>query len=157
MSRGPLVPAICFTLLLLASTSSTLRAANTGGGCTASSTVLCVDNNPGDHRFKITVTFSTTQGGGRSGSGEAISLSSLGVDHGGLFWFFSADNPELLIKVLNACASNGKFWVFYSAGTNVGFTVTVEDTLDSQQKTYTNPDLTPAAPVQDTSALGCPA
>jgi hypothetical protein len=156
MSRRLLVPAVCCSVLLLTCASSALQAANTGGGCTPSSTVLCVDNNPGDHRFKITLTFSTTQGGGHSGNGEAISLSSLGVDHGGLFWFFSADNPELLIKVLNACATTGKFWVFYSAGTNVGFTVTVEDTLDSLQKTYTNPDLTPAAPVQDTSALGCP-
>ncbi|HEV3457927.1 MAG TPA: hypothetical protein VHG32_15290 [Thermoanaerobaculia bacterium] len=156
MSKGPKAPATCCILLLMAATSSALQAANVGGGCTPSSTVLCVDNNPGDHRFKITATFSTSQGGGRSGNGEAISLSSLGVDHGGLFWFFSADNPELLIKVLNACASNGKFWVFYSAGTNVGFMVTVEDTLDGLHKTYTNPDLTPAAPVQDTSALSCP-
>ncbi|HEV7517025.1 MAG TPA: hypothetical protein VGR07_12060 [Thermoanaerobaculia bacterium] len=110
---------------------------------------------PGDRRFKVQVAYRTTQGGGRSGAGTAIPLTSLGVDRGGLFWFFSPDNPEMLVKVINSCSLNGKFWVFYSAGTNVGLTTTVTDTLTGQAKTYANPDLTPAAPVQDTSALPC--
>jgi hypothetical protein len=74
---------------------------------------------------------------------------------GGVFWFFSADNLEMLVKVIDGCALNGKYWVFYTAGTNVGLTVTVTDTLLGGSVTYQNPDLTPAAPVQDTSALSC--
>jgi hypothetical protein len=54
-----------------------------------------------------------------------------------------------------ACALTGKYWVFYSAGTNVGMKVTVTDVQTGRSATYTNPDLTPAPPVQDTSALPC--
>jgi hypothetical protein len=125
------------------------------GTCVANSTTLCIDDTPGDHRFSVVVSFATSEGGGLSGSGEAIPLASLGVTHGGLFWFFGADNPEMLIKVLNACSLNQKYWVFFAAVTNVGFTVTVTDTVSGQQRRYHSPDRQAAAPVQDTSALPC--
>jgi hypothetical protein len=38
---------------------------------------------------------------GLSGAGNAISLSSVGVTEGGLFWIFGAGNPEKLIKIIN--------------------------------------------------------
>ena len=126
------------------------------GACTPSDTVLCIDNNPGDQRFMITATYSTSQSGGLSGNGHAIPLASLGVNQGGLFWFFARTNPEMLVKVLNACAANNRFWVFFSAGTNVGFSVTVRDTVTGSQKTYINPDLNPAPPLQDNNAFSCP-
>jgi hypothetical protein len=125
-------------------------------GCTPNSTTLCIDQNPGDGRFMIQVSFHTTQGGGFSGSGHAIALSSLGVDQGGLFWFFGSTNPEMLIKVLDGCSLNSHFWVFFAATTNVGFTVTVTDTQTGHQASYTNADKHAALPVQDTSALTCP-
>ena len=124
-------------------------------GCLSTNQILCIDDQPGDHRFRVIVSYATSQAGGKSGSGQAITLSSLGVDRGGLFWFFDPTNPELLIKVLNGCPINSHFWVYYSAGTNVGLTVTVTDTTTGHSKTYTNPDLTAAPPVQDTSALSC--
>jgi hypothetical protein len=124
--------------------------------CVANATTLCIDNQPGDKRFQIRVSYATTEGGGLSGNGQAIPLASLGVTQGGLFWFFGANNPELLIKVLNGCASNNRFWVFFSAGTNVGFHVTVTDTKTGHVLDYVNPDLTPAPPLQDTSTLTCP-
>lgn len=124
--------------------------------CVPSDTVLCIDNNPGDRRFKITATFATSQAGGRSGDAQAIPLASLGVRQGGLFWFFQQSNPEMLVKVLNACTVNSKFWVFFSAGTNVGFRVTILDTVTGHEKIYVNPDLNPAPPLQDTSAFSCP-
>ena len=62
----------------------------------------------------------------------------------------------MLVKVLNGCGTNNRFWVFFSAGTNVGFSVTVRDTVTGSQKTYINPDLNPAPPLQDTNAFLCP-
>lgn len=122
--------------------------------CVPSSTVLCLDDAPGDGRFQVTATYHTSQAGGLSGDGHAVQLTPVGLTHGGLFWFFSPDNPEVLVKVLNGCAVNDHFWVYISAGTNVGFDVTVFDTnLFSATKTYTNPDLTPAPPIQDVTAL----
>jgi hypothetical protein len=127
-----------------------------GNACVANATTLCIDDQQGDKRFAITSSFSTVQSGGLSGSGHSIPLAPLGVTEGGLFWFFQATNPEMLIKVINACAVNEHFWVFFSAGTNVGFTVTVTDTKTTHSVKYENKDLTAALPVQDTSALACP-
>ncbi|MGH7486706.1 MAG: hypothetical protein ACREMY_14065, partial [bacterium] len=126
------------------------------GACIASATTLCIDDSAGDKRYQVQVAFATTQGGGSSGSGHSIPLSSLGVAHGGLFWFFSADNPELLIKVLNTCSFDTHHWVFASAGTNVGVTITVKDTKTGFQHVYTNPDIHTMEPIQDTVTLPCP-
>jgi hypothetical protein len=123
--------------------------------CVAAPTTLCIDDQAGDRRFRVEADYQTVQGGGASGHAQAIPLSSLGISHGGVLWFFSADNPELLVKILNACGFAGRFWVFASAGTNVGVTLTITDTLTGAQKVYTNPDLNPMAPIQDTSAFNC--
>ena len=121
--------------------------------CVASDTVLCIDDQPGDQRFQVTASFQTSQAGGVSGSAQAIPLAQLGVVHGGLFWFFGADNPEMLFKVVNGCGINDRYWAFLSAATDVGFTLTVNDTVMARSQTYSNADLTAALPVQDTSAL----
>ena len=128
-----------------------------GGACAPGATTLCIDDQPGDHRWQVTETFHTAQAGGVSGNGNAIPLGSLGVSHGGLFWFFGADNPEMLLKVLNACSISKQFWIFYAATTNVGFTVDVKDTRTGRTRTYTNRDGTAAPPVQDTAAFACSA
>jgi hypothetical protein len=53
--------------------------------------------------------------------------------------FFSADYPELLIKVINGCGSNNRHRVFASAGTNVGLQITVVDTKTGTVRSYSNP------------------
>lgn len=123
------------------------------GACIPSDKILCVDDISGDRRFKVNIDFSHT--GGTSGSGQAIPLSSLGVTQGGAFWFFSQNNPEMLVKVLNACGVNNKYWVFATAGTNVAFTLNIADTVGGTTKTYTNTDNTAALPIQDTAAFPC--
>ena len=130
-------------------------ASATSGPCVADSTTLCIDRQSGDRRYQLRATYATSQSGGVSGDAQAVSLSSTGLDRGGLFSFFAADNPELFVKILDGCKVNGKMWVFLSAGTNVGFTVTVKDTQTGASRQYTNPDLKAAAPVQDTGALSC--
>jgi hypothetical protein len=126
----------------------------TAHSCIPSDTVLCLDDSPGDQRFQVTASFHTAQAGGLAGNGQAVPLAPLGVTRGGLFWFFSPDNPEVVVKILNGCSINDHYWAYITAGTNVGFTVTVADTtLSNATKTYTNTDLTMALPIQDTSAL----
>jgi hypothetical protein len=71
--------------------------------------------------------------------------------------FFTGDNPEMLVKVLDACSVNGHKWVFYSATTNVGLETTVTDTQTGDFVRYLNPDLNPAPPVQHIEAFPCPA
>jgi hypothetical protein len=117
--------------------------------------VLCVDDLPGDRRFEVTVAFATAQGGGLSGDGHAVPLGTLGVSSGGLFWFFGPANPELLVKVLNGCAVNGHYWIFSSAGTNVGATLQVRDIASGKTWSRVNPDLMAFPTIQDTDALPC--
>jgi hypothetical protein len=125
------------------------------GSCAASAQTLCIDDQAGDHRFAVEVTVDTAAAGGVHAPATAIPLASLGVDQGGIFWFFGSANPELLVKVLNGCSIDQRYWVFYSANTNVGFTVVVTDTLSGRTKTYSNADQTLAMPQQDTSAFPC--
>ncbi|HXO26231.1 MAG TPA: protease pro-enzyme activation domain-containing protein [Thermoanaerobaculia bacterium] len=135
----------------------TALAAAPSASCTPSDAILCIDGQPGDRRFQIQVAYRTAQAGGLAGSGHAVPLAPAGIVHGGAFWFFSADNPEMLVKVIDGCGTNGKQWFFASAGSNVGLTVTVTDTTTGMQRVYTNPDGTAALPVQDTSAFtACP-
>ena len=102
------------------------------------------------------VSFRSQQDNGIYGDGFPMPLTGLGVGNAGLFSFFGPANPEMLVKVIDACSLNSKFWVFLAATTNVGFTVTVTDTVTGHQAVYHNSDLAAAQPVQDTGALACP-
>jgi len=126
-----------------------------GDTCVPSDTVLCIDDKPGDRRFKIEVQYETAQAGGLTGHGHAVPLVSAGLGRGGVFWFFSEDNPEVFIKVLDGCGLNQKHWVFLSAGTNVGYIVTVQDLVSGVVRSYYNVDQKPAPVVQDTDAFPC--
>jgi hypothetical protein len=118
-----------------------------GGGCTPNATTLCLNNS----RYRVTVTFATNAG--QSGNGMAVSETT----DTGMFWFFSANNIEMIIKVVNGCALNSRYWVFAGGLTNVAVTMTVTDTSNGTTRTYSNPQNTAFQPIQDTSAFAtCP-
>lgn len=123
---------------------------NPAGPCPASATdVLCLQ----DERFAVRTRW-RTQIGNRD---HAPIVQGVNSDDSGLFYFFSDNNWEILLKVLDGCPINSRFWVFYAATTNVEFTVTVTDTQEQQVKTYFNPLDMPAEPIQDTNAFAtCP-
>jgi hypothetical protein len=131
----------------------TLTQDDLSGGCLPSTTALCIDNVPGDRRFEVTMDYSHAPS--LQGQAQAVPTASLGIANAGIFWFFSQRNPEMLIKILNACSVNNRFWIFFTAGTNLGFTVHVRDTKTGQTRTYGNADNTPALPVQDVDAFAC--
>jgi hypothetical protein len=54
----------------------------------------------------------------------------------GVFWFGSATNPEVAVKILDATLVNGKFWVFFGSLTSQTYQVVVTDTVTGQVKTY---------------------
>ena len=70
----------------------------------------------------------------------------------GYFWFFSPNNVELVVKVLNGESVNGYFWVYAGGLTDVGVLLTVTDSLTGKVKTYVNPAGTRFLPIQDTKA-----
>ena len=86
----------------------------------------------------------------------AVGTVKLTGDTGYLF-FFSPSNVEAVIKVLNACSVNNRYWVFAGGLTDVRTIVTVTDTQRNAVRTYINPQGTAYAPIQDTSAFAtCP-
>jgi hypothetical protein len=114
--------------------------------CTADATTLCLNNN----RFRVTTDWRSLTA---SGVGSAVPLTS----DSGYFWFFDAANIEVVVKALNGCEVNGRYWVFAAGLTDVDITLRVTDTQTGALKTYVNPRGTAFQPIQDTSAFAtCP-
>ena len=84
-------------------------------------------------RFRATIAWQTSDG--TTGIGHPVGLTG----DSGYFWFFGANNVEVLLKVLNGTGTNGCFWVFYGALTDVAFTLQITDTVTGTVKTYVNP------------------
>ena len=72
---------------------------------------------------------------GSSGSGHRVPAT----DESGYFWFFDAANLELVVKVLDGRAVNGRFWVFYGALTNVEYDLVVRNAATGATWTHHNP------------------
>ena len=118
------------------------------GPCVPSATRMCLN----DGRFALTVSWATSNGG--QGSGSVVQVPST---DSGIFYFFSANNWEMLVKVLNGCGINDKYWVFFAATTDVEFTLRVMDLESGLVKTYRNPLGRAANAVTDTDAFAtCP-
>ncbi|MGE5413815.1 MAG: WD40/YVTN/BNR-like repeat-containing protein, partial [Syntrophomonadaceae bacterium] len=110
--------------------------------CFSGPFALCLNGG----RFRVTASWQTTDG--RSGAGMRVGLTG----DTGYFWFFSSDNVELVVKVLDGTGVNGHFWVFYGALSNVAYTITIRDTHTGVVKNYTNPQGNLAS-VADTTAF----
>ena len=88
--------------------------------------------------------------GGNNGFSEHVELS----DGAGYFWFFARENPELFVKVIDACGSPfDRYWVFIAGLTDVGVAVTVTDTETGAVRNYINPLGNRFESVQDTDAF----
>ncbi len=120
------------------------------GDCVPGAETLCLNENG---RFEVTVRYRDFDG--NEGAGQAVDI---GKRDSGLVFFFSEDNIEMLIKVLNACGPPfDAYWVFLAATTNVEYTVTVTDTREDVVNEYSNALGNPAEPVLDTAAFPtCP-
>jgi len=104
-----------------------IGAFQTGTACVAGGPNLCLSGG----RFRVSVQWRNHTA---SGGGHAVSLSG----DSGYFWFFGPTNVELIVKVLNGCGLNHKYWVFQGGMTNVEATITVTDTHTGIVKTYFN-------------------
>ena len=117
-------------------------------GCRPDSTTLCLN----DGRFEVKSTWRTADGS--QGAGQAVEL----LGDAGYFWFFEETNPELFVKLLDACSSPfNTFWVFASGLTDVEVELVVRDTQSGQINRYMNPLGRPYELIRDTSAFAtCP-
>jgi hypothetical protein len=113
--------------------------------CVAGAATLCLNGG----RFRVEAKWridSPTDP--QSGQAAAVPLTG----DTGYFWFFSSNNIELVVKVVDGRAVNGKFWVFYGALSNVEYEITVADAQTGEVRVYTNP-AGRLASVADTAAF----
>lgn len=103
-------------------------------------------------RFQVKGVWRARTGPGTYISGDMF-YTPLGSSESGILWTQNPNDWVVMIKVLDGCAINNRFWVFYAAATDIEFTITVTDTFTNTVKTYQNPISTPAAPVNDTLAF----
>lgn len=103
-------------------------------------------------RFRVSATWRNFAG--QTGNGVFVPLGS---EETGVIWFFAPSNFEVMLKIIDACSLNNRYWVFFAALTNVEFHITVRDTWAGLEKTYDNTLGVSAAAITDSSAFQtCP-
>ena len=98
-------------------------------------------------RFEVRAGFATREGA--TGFGRPVALTGAS----GYFWFFSDDNVELLVKILDACDLDGHYWVFAAGMTDVEVILEVHDTASGERQLYGNAMGEPLEPILDTAAF----
>jgi hypothetical protein len=115
----------------------------------ADADTLCLNN-----RFLIHAQFRTGPAATPVDGDAFVGPSNAGS---GIFWFFSPNNWEVMIKAINGCGLNSRHWIFSAATTNVFYRVEVLDVQAGRQKIYFNFPGPPAPAVTDTDAFAtCP-
>ncbi len=89
------------------------------------------------HPFDVTLTATDTRTG-RTGQGQVVSQNDI-------YGIFSipditgnADNPEVIVKMVDASAIGQSYWVFFGALTDLSYTLTVTEVATGHTKTYHN-------------------
>jgi len=118
--------------------------------CTRDAQTACLAKG----RFVVTADYRTAKANGH-GQVMAFSGQRAENDDSAFFWFFTPTNFEMGVKVLDACAINGKYWVYISGLTDQGWTVTVRDTRNDALKTYDNPVGALSTTFADSTAFSC--
>jgi ELWxxDGT repeat protein len=101
---------------------------------------LCVQGG----RFEVGVTATVN---GQDYRGQRV----FGAEESGVFSFFSPDNWELLVKVLEGCGINQNFWVFASAASDVSYVLEVRDRWSNTEQRYTSSGT--SRPILDSAAF----
>lgn len=104
-----------------------------------------------DDRFRIVANWRDFEG--TSGAAQPAMLT----DDTGYFTIFDVDNVEIVIKVLDACAISGYYWVFAAGLTNLEIELEVRDTATQSVQRYSNQLGVDFQPILDTFAFEtCP-
>ncbi len=123
------------------------RASASSGFCRADEETLCLQ----DSRFQVTVNW--WKADGERGVGRVVDART---DDSGMFQFFGPENWEVLIKVLDGCAINGRMWVLGASTTDLGYQIRVTDTITDESRSYVNEPGQPAPAIVDTKAFSLP-
>ncbi len=106
--------------------------------CVADADTVCLNQG----RFRVELEWESADD---FGAGAAVPLTN----DTGYSWFFNEDNVEVVVKVLDGCAFNQRYWVFAGGLTDVKAVMKVIDSQTGVAATYYNPPGTAFQPVQD--------
>lgn len=112
--------------------------------CNEDETTTCLQRG----RFDVWLHFATDDGTGH-GKVKRVDLG----DASTLMYFFDESNVEMLIKVLDGCRINNRFWVFAAAATDLEYYLYVWDTTSGVVAIYYNSPGTAPRAVTDTQAF----
>jgi hypothetical protein len=118
--------------------------------CVRDANTACLQSS----RFEAKVTFTNDS---NSGNASVMSFGGQRAENTetAFYFFTSATNFEMGLKVLDGCGLNNKFWVFLSGLTDQGWTATIRDTQTGASKSYSNALHHLSQTVADTTALSC--
>ncbi|HEY9423045.1 MAG TPA: LamG domain-containing protein, partial [Thermoanaerobaculia bacterium] len=121
-----------------------------GPGCVASASQLCLRN-----RFGVTAKHRAGGAPGTRTTGNAsVAVSSF---ESGVLSFFGASNWEVLVKALNGCGLNNRYWIYAASTTDVFYRMEVFDYQEFENKVYFNYPGAPAPALTDSDAFAtCP-
>ena len=130
-----------------ASRTVLVEAADPSGTCEYRKDTLCLR----DSRYAVSVDWRTAD---KAGQGTVVHA---GTNDSGMFSFFDLNNWEVLVKVLDGCAMNGHVWVFGALTTDLGYSLTVTDTVTGSVSEYRNETGSQASGIADATAFsdGC--
>jgi hypothetical protein len=114
--------------------------------CVQDGDTVCLNQG----RFRVELQWESADD---AGAGAAVRLTN----DTGYSWFFNADNVEVMVKVLDGCAFNQRYWVFAGGLTDVEVVMKVIDSQTGVAATYYNRPGTAFQPVQDQDTFAvCP-
>lgn len=116
------------------------------GTCRSDAETRCLQ----DSRYAVSIDWWTSDSA--SGRGSVVHE---GTNESGLFRFFSRENWEVLVKVLDGCAINERIWVLGASTTDLGYRILVSDTVTRESRAYANEPGRPAPAIMDTEAFPC--
>jgi len=105
------------------------------GSCVESDTRLCLLGG------RFSATLSWNDGSGAKPALVAAPKASGAGSASGLFHFYASDpsNWEVLVKMIDGCGTNGRFWMLVSASTGFGWELVVTDERTGESRTWRHP------------------
>ena len=124
-------------LPMLAGVAWLAGSGQTAAECISDSTHACLSNG----RFRAEVVWREPRFAPDSAPGQVFPLT----DQSAAFWFFAPGNLEVVCKVLDGRALNGRFWLFTAALTSVEFELRVTDSAAGWRKSWFHPASAPSS------------
>ena len=117
-------------------------------GCEDGGETLCLQEG----RFEVTLDWAATSGPPTAARAQSLSAET------GYFTFFDAGNVEAVVRLIDGCSFNDRYWLFAGGLTDVATRLRVHDVLHPERDlVFEKPSGAPFEPILDLAAFaGCP-